>query len=78
MQLPGNEQDFLRDLVKASRQRPNPVSWVDRDGTERITALSPPDLSRLNRLARQLGLGKAAVLQQASFLPAKPAATGRE
>ncbi|MCF7687696.1 MAG: hypothetical protein K9M98_11055 [Cephaloticoccus sp.] len=75
MQLPKNEQDFLRDLVKASRQRPNPVSWVDRDGTARITALLPAEMSRLDRLARQVGLSKSAVLEQASFLPAKPSSS---
>jgi hypothetical protein len=70
MNLPETEQDFLRDLVKVSRQRPRHVSWVDRDGSKRITALSETDAARLNALARQLGLGSDAVLRQAAHLPA--------
>lgn len=71
MNLPVADEDFLRDLVKGARQRPNPVSWVDRDGTARVTTLLPADMDRLEQLARQLRLSKAAVLQQAAFLPAK-------
>jgi hypothetical protein len=70
MNLPEAEQDFLRDLVKVSRQRPRHVRWVDRDGSERITALSDTDAARLNALARQLGIGSDAVLRQAAHLPA--------
>jgi hypothetical protein len=75
MNLPEDEQDFLRDLVKASRQRPNPVNWVDRDGTARVTALLPPEMDRLNQLAQHLRLNKSTLLQQASFLAAKHAST---
>ncbi len=70
MNLPAVDQDFLRDLVKTSRQRPHFVRWVDRDGTDRITTLSPDDAARLDALARTLGLGKDAVLRQAAHLPA--------
>lgn len=70
MNLPDPEQDFLRELVKASRQRSHHVRWTDRDGTERFTTLSQADSVRLNGLARQLGLSKEALLQQASHLPA--------
>ena len=73
MNLPESERDFLRDLVKGSRQRPRHVRWVDRDGSERVTTLSEPDAARLNTLARQLGVGSDAVLRQAAHLPAKRA-----
>lgn len=69
MNLPEADQDFLRDLVKTSRQRSVHVRWVDRDGTDRITTLSQADATRLNTLAHQLGVSKDAVLRQASHLP---------
>jgi hypothetical protein len=70
MNLPEPEQDFLRALVKTSRQRPHHVRWVDRDGTERVTTLSADDAARLAKLAQALGVGKDAVLRQAAHLPA--------
>jgi hypothetical protein len=72
MNLPASDLDFLRTQIKLARQRPNPVSWVDRDGTARVTALLPADMDHLNRLAKELRLSKSAVLQQAAFLSAKP------
>jgi len=72
MNLPDTDQDFLRDLIKLARQRPHPVSWVDRDGTARVTALLPVEMDHLNRLAHQLRLSKSAVLEQGAFLSAKP------
>jgi hypothetical protein len=70
MNLPEADQDFLRDLVKVSRQRHHHVRWVDRDGSERMTTLSQPDVVRLNALAHQLGVSKDALLRQAAHLPA--------
>ena len=70
MNLPEAEQDFLRDLVKTSRQRPHHVRWVDRDGSDRITTLSQADAVRVNQLAHQLGIGKDALLRRAAELPA--------
>jgi hypothetical protein len=70
MKLPEAEHEFLRDLVKTSRQRPQHVRWKDRDGSERITALSVAESARLNTLARQLGASKEAVLVAAAHLPA--------
>jgi hypothetical protein len=70
MNLPEAEQDFLRDLVKMSRQRSQHVRWVDRDGTERITTLSQADAVRVTELARSLGVSKDALLRQAAHLPA--------
>ncbi len=70
MHLPAPDQDFLRDLVKTSRQRSHHVRWKDRDGSERITTLNAADAARLNTLAHQLGLNKDALLVQAAHLPA--------
>lgn len=70
MNLPDAEQDFLRDLVKTSRQRHHHVRWIDRDGSERVTTLSQTDVVRLNKLAHELGIGKDALLRQAAHLPA--------
>jgi hypothetical protein len=76
MNLPEADLNFLRDLVKTSRQRPQHVRWVDRDGSERITTLSQADAARLNALDRTLGLGREATLRQAAHLSAqkRPAA----
>lgn len=65
------DQDFLRELVKASRQRPHQVRWTDRDGSARVTCLAPADAARLHELARQLGMGSAALLQQGARLSVK-------
>lgn len=74
MNLPPTDQDFLRDLVKVSRQRLHHVRWTDRDGSARITTLSAADVARLNALAGQLKVGKEELLRQAAHLPAaKPA-----
>jgi hypothetical protein len=70
MNLPETDQEFLRALVKTSRQRHHHVRWVDRDGTERVTCLSQADAIRLQALARQLGVGEEAILRQAAHLPA--------
>ena len=35
-----DEEEFLKALVKSSRQRIHSVKWVDRDGTQRVTMLS--------------------------------------
>jgi hypothetical protein len=67
------DQDFLRDLVKTSRQRPHQVPWTDRDGSARVTCLTPTDAARLNALAHRLGMGPAALLQQGAHLSAKKA-----
>jgi hypothetical protein len=66
---PPDEPTFLRDLVKASRQKLHHVKWVDRDGVERQTAL--------NVIASRLGVSKSEVLRRAAHIPvekpAKPA-----
>ncbi|QYM78824.1 hypothetical protein K0B96_16195 [Horticoccus luteus] len=72
MNLPVGEQDFLRALVKTSRQRPHHVRWQDRDGSERVTTLSPADAARLNAAAHTLHLSKEALLRAAAHLPAAP------
>lgn len=73
MDLPEDELNFLRDLVKATRQRTQMVAWVDRDGTRRQTMLNAVDAARLARLASSRGLGTAELLRQAAHIPvAKP------
>jgi len=69
MKLPEAEQDFLRSLVKTSRQRLHHVRWVDRDGSARITTLSAADAVRLNTLAHGLHVSKEELLRQAAHLP---------
>jgi hypothetical protein len=69
MDLPDDEQLFLQTLVKASRQKSHHVAWKDRDGTERISTLTQPEVVRLNVLAQRLKISKTEVLQRAAFLP---------
>jgi hypothetical protein len=74
MNLAELDQVFLRDLVKVSRQKLHHVKWVDRDGTARVTTFSQSEGSRINALARSLGIGQPELMRQAAHLPvAKPA-----
>jgi hypothetical protein len=74
MDLPADEQVFLRDLVKASRQKVHVVKWVDRDGSDRQTTLTQAEVVRLNTIAARLKTSKSEVLRQAAHVPvAKPA-----
>jgi hypothetical protein len=66
-----DDEAFLRDLVKASRQKLHHVKWVDRDGTERQTALTQAETVRLNAIAQRLGTSKSEVLRQAAHIPVK-------
>lgn len=69
MNLPDDEQAFLRDLVKASRQKIHHVKWVDRDGTDRQTTLTQAEAVRLNTIAGRLKVSKSEVLRQAAHVP---------
>ncbi len=69
MDTPPDEPTFLRDLVKGSRQKLHHVKWVDRDGVERQTALSQPEVVRLNTIASRLGVSKSEVLRRAAHIP---------
>ena len=69
--LPEDEQTFLRDLVKSSRQKHHHVKWTDRDGTDRVTVLAQTEVVRLNTIAHRLGISKIELLQQAGHIPAK-------
>ena len=69
MDLPEDEQAFLRDLVKASRQRIHAVKWVDRDGSDRQTTLTQAEVVRLNTIATKLGTSKGEVLRRAALIP---------
>lgn len=73
MNLPDDEQAFLRDLVKTSRQKIHFVKWVDRDGTPRQTALTPAEAARINGIGQRLGLSSVELMRQAAHIPiAKP------
>lgn len=74
MELPEDEKTFLRDLVKASRQKIHGVSWVDRDGSSRQTVLTAAEAVRLNTIAHRLHVSKSELMRQAAHIPvAKPA-----
>jgi hypothetical protein len=68
-----DEQTFLKSLVKASRQKIHHVKWVDRDGTERQTALSQPEVVRLNTIAGRERISKSEVLRRAAHIPVEKA-----
>lgn len=73
MTQPDDEATFLRDLVKATRQRTVQVHWRDRDGTFRITALTSAEATRLNVIAQREGVAKEEVMRRAAHIPvAKP------
>ena len=69
MDIPDDEPAFLRDLVKATRQKAHHVKWIDRDGTARQTTLTPPQAVRLNAIAQRLGISPSEVLRQAAHIP---------
>ena len=69
MNLPDDEHAFLRDLVKASRQKVHHLTWVDRDGTPRQTALTQAEAARLNAIAQLFKVSKSDVLRQAAHIP---------
>jgi hypothetical protein len=72
MDLPADDLAFLRDLVKASRQRTQVVAWIDRDGSKRQTALTAVEAKRLNGLAQSRGIATAELLRQAAHIPVAP------
>ena len=69
MELPDDDQAFLRDLIKVSRQKVHAVKWVDRDGSDRMTTLTQTEIVRLNTIASRLGTSKNEVLQRAAHIP---------
>jgi len=74
METPDDEPAFLRGLIKTSRQRPAQVTWTDRDGSPRHTALTLPEAARLNAIARRLKTSPGEVLRQAAHIPVAKAA----
>lgn len=64
-----DEQAFLKELVKATRQRPVQVHWRDRDGTNRITALTSVEATRLNVIAQREGVAKEEIMRRAAHIP---------
>lgn len=69
MDLSDDEQTFLRELVKTSRQRHHHVKWIDRDGSDRVTVLTQSEVVRLNALAQRLGMAKGEVMRRAAHVP---------
>ena len=69
MNLPDDEQAFLRDLVKASRQKIHVVPWTDRDGTARQTVLTAAEAARVTAIAQRLGVSKPELLRLAAHIP---------
>ena len=69
MELPEDEKAFLKEMVKATRQRPYVIQWVDRDGTDRETTLTPPEAVRVNQIAQRLKISKSELLRQAAHIP---------
>jgi AAA+ ATPase superfamily predicted ATPase len=69
MEFPEDELSFLRDLVKASRQRNHVVKWIDRDGTDRQTVLNQAESVKLGAIAARLRISKNEVLRQAAHIP---------
>jgi hypothetical protein len=68
MDLP-DEQTFLRELIKTSRQKQHHVKWIDRDGSERVTTLTQAEAARLNALAHRAGVSKSELLRQTAHNP---------
>lgn len=69
MDIAPEELSFVRDLVKAARQRVHHITWTDRDGTKRLTVLTEPEFTRLKKLSAGLRLSPAEALRQAAHIP---------
>jgi hypothetical protein len=76
MALIEDEETFLSELVKESRQKIHLVKWVDRDGTNRQTALTPAAAGRLNGIAHRQKTSMGAVLREAAHVPVKRKTVG--
>ncbi|MEO7798478.1 MAG: hypothetical protein ABIY47_12190 [Opitutaceae bacterium] len=69
MNIAPDDAAFLRDLVKISRQKTQHVKWVDRDGSDRNTALTREEASRVGSLAKRAGISPGEVLRRAAHVP---------
>lgn len=76
MDLSEEDAGFLRDLVKSARQRTHLVSWTDRDGTPRHSALTNAEVVRLNGIAQRHKLSKPETLRQGAHIPVARRAAG--
>lgn len=71
MNFTAEENDFLRGLVKASRQKTRIVAWIDRDGSSRSTSLAAEEATQLLRLAQRAGMSPSELMRQAAHIPLK-------
>ncbi len=78
MNSPEDEAAFLRDLVKSARQRTLFVHWKDRDGSNRITALTNAEAVRLNIIAQREGVAKEEIMKRAAHVPVAKSAPKSE
>ena len=69
MNFSDDEQAFLRELVKASRQKIHLVKWTDRDGADRQTTLTLAEATKLNVIAQRLRISKVELMRQAAHIP---------
>lgn len=69
MELSEDDRQFLRDLVKGSRQRIHHLTWIDRDGSKRLTALNEAEFTRVKTLAAASKVSAAEILRQAAHVP---------
>ncbi len=69
MDFADDEKVFLRDVIKAARQKTHHVKWVDRDGTERLSTFNQTEIVRVNTIAGRLRISKTELLRQAAHIP---------
>jgi hypothetical protein len=70
MDLPEDDHGFLRDLVKTARQKTIHITWTDRDGTQRQTSLAQAEATKIDAIARRLGISRQETLRRAAYIPA--------
>jgi len=69
MNLSDDDESFLRDLVKVSRQKQHHVKWIDRDGSDRVTTFTQAESVRLNTLAHRAGISQSELLRRIAHVP---------
>lgn len=69
MNIEPGQLAFLREVVKASRQRTHHVTWVDRDGTSRLSALNSLEFGQVREAATAHKISPAEMLRQVAHIP---------